>query len=76
MELYNLAADPGESRDLTATMPKEATALTETLHAWQRNTAAAIPQGANAAYDPAARRPQGGGRAPGVRERRGGRGGN
>ena len=63
-ELYDLEADPGEIRDLAAAEPDRAAALTRTLHAWQRETGAAIPRQANAAYDPAARRPGGGGRPP------------
>jgi len=84
VELYDLAADPNESRDLAATMPERAAALTAVLHAWQEETGAAIPRDANPAYDPAARRPQGGpgssrggpgGRGGGQSRGPGGRGG-
>ena len=68
VELYDLLADPGETRDQAAAMPARAQALANTLHAWQRETAAALPRGANPAYDPDARRPTGGGQ-----EQRGGR---
>jgi len=74
VELYDLEADPGETRDLAALMPARARALADTLHVWQRETAAAMPRGANPAYDPDARRPQGGDRERrGVQEQDGGR---
>lgn len=62
-ELYNLRDDPGERTDLARRDPERARTLTATLHAWQRETAAAIPRDANPAYDPAAGRPRGQGRA-------------
>lgn len=72
VELYNLRDDPGEERNLAATMPAETAALTATLRAWQRETKAAIPTTPNPAYDPQAERPRGGRRGkPGG----GGRGG-
>jgi arylsulfatase A len=60
VELYNLRADPNEDRDLAASQPARARALTQTLHAWQQETHAAIPRDANPAYDPQADRPRGG----------------
>lgn len=60
IELYDLAVDPGEARDLAKTEPEKAAALADTLRSWQRETGAAIPKDANLAYDPAARRPQDG----------------
>ena len=60
VELYDLEADPGEQRNLAASMPDKTAALTGTLRDWQRQTAAAIPRAANPAYDPQAKRPQGG----------------
>ena len=60
VELYNLRADPNEERDLAASQPARAKALTRTLHAWQQETLAAIPRDANPAYDPQADRPRGG----------------
>ena len=60
VELYDLDADPGEERDLAKSMPDKAAALAQTLHDWQRETSAAIPRAANPAYDPQAKRPQGG----------------
>lgn len=61
-ELYNLRDDPGERTDLARRDPERVRALTATLHAWQRETAATIPRDANPAYDPAAGRPRGQGR--------------
>jgi len=60
VELYNLRDDPNEGRDLAASQPARARALTETLHAWQRETHAAIPRDGNPGYDPQANRPRGG----------------
>ena len=60
VELYNLRDDPNEERDLAASQPARATALAQTLHAWQQETHAAIPREANPAYDPQADRPRGG----------------
>lgn len=65
VELYDLEADPGEQRNLAESMPDKAATLTKTLHEWQRQIAAAIPDGANPAYDPQAKRPQGGQGGPG-----------
>jgi arylsulfatase A-like enzyme len=59
VELYNLRDDPGEQRDLARTMPEKVRSLTAALHAWQRDTKAAIPTAANPAYDPQAGRPRG-----------------
>lgn len=60
MELYNLRDDPHEERDLSASQPSRAKSLADTLHAWQRDTRAAIPREANPAFDPRADRPRGG----------------
>ena len=59
-ELYNLRSDPNEERNLIATMPEKASELYRTLQAWQTETGAAIPSGANPNYDPKAERPRGG----------------
>ena len=74
VELYDLANDPSERRDLSREMPERTAGLSKTLHAWQRETAAAIPREANPAYDPQADRPRGGTGGRGGRGR-GGRGG-
>jgi arylsulfatase A-like enzyme len=51
-ELYDLAADPGETRDLTATDPKRAAELLGKLRAWQTATNAPRVVKPNPAYDP------------------------
>jgi arylsulfatase A-like enzyme len=53
LELYDLSADPGESRDLAASEPARAAALLERLHAWRRSVGAQEMR-INPAYDPAA----------------------
>jgi arylsulfatase A-like enzyme len=73
VELYDLANDPSEGRDLSREMPERTAGLSETLHAWQRETAAAIPREANPAYDPQADRPRGGTGGRGGGRGRGGR---
>lgn len=75
VELYDLANDPAEQRDLSRSMPDRTAALAEALHEWQRQTSAVIPATANPAYDPQADRPRGGARGDGGGGRgRGGRG--
>ena len=59
-ELYNLRTDPNETQNLAERMPDKATALYRTLQAWQKETSALLPPGANQAYDPNAERPRGG----------------
>jgi len=73
IELFNLRDDPHEQNDLAAAQPNRADALTTTLRAWQAATGAAIPNAANAAYDPAADRPRGGPGAGGGGGPQGGR---
>jgi hypothetical protein len=51
--------DPGEKHDLAGKKPEKTTALTTALHAWQKQTNAAIPREPNPAYDPKADRPRG-----------------
>lgn len=60
VELYNLRTDPSEERDLAKQLPDKTAELTRRLSAWQADTHAALPVGANAAYDPKADRPRGG----------------
>ncbi|MFM9195318.1 MAG: sulfatase [Planctomycetia bacterium] len=73
VELYNLRDDPYEQRDLATSQPARAKSLTQTLHAWQRDTQAAIPREANPAYDPHADRPRGGQQEKEDQRRKGGR---
>lgn len=54
VELYDLAADPGERRDLAKAEPKRAAELQAKLHAWQKSTGAPRPVQPNPAYDPSA----------------------
>ena len=61
-ELYNLARDPGESRDLVKSEPARAKELSDKLHAWQKSLAAPCPSSPNPAYDPTASA-RGGGKA-------------
>jgi hypothetical protein len=58
-ELYDLAADPAESRDLASQRPRDTAALADALHDWQRRTGAFIPTEPNLAYDPTAQRARG-----------------
>lgn len=44
VELFNLRDDPGEKHDLAATMPGQANALREQLHAWRDSVDAALPK--------------------------------
>ncbi|MFH1573293.1 MAG: sulfatase, partial [Acidobacteriota bacterium] len=43
-ELYHLAEDPGESRDLSSAMPEKKSELLNLLHGWQRETGAKMPR--------------------------------
>lgn len=52
-ELYDLAADPGETRDLAATRPERCAELRSRLHAWRAAVRAQEMQ-LNPGYDPAA----------------------
>ncbi len=52
VELYNVAADIGETNELSAKEPARVSALREELHAWQGEVGAKFPI-ANSNYDPA-----------------------
>ena len=54
VELYDLAADPGEHNDLATTRTKERDELLGELLAWMKQTNAELPHNANPAYDPRA----------------------
>jgi arylsulfatase A-like enzyme len=51
-ELYHLADDPGEERDLSESRAEMARALLERLRAWQKATSAPCPGEPNPEYDP------------------------
>ena len=59
LELYDLANDPSERRDLATARPDVAAKMADQLHAWQRATAAAIPREANPQFDPTSDRRRG-----------------
>ena len=44
VELYNLAADPGEQNDLAAQLPERAEQLRRRLHAWREAVDAQMPE--------------------------------
>ena len=77
-ELYNLAEDIGETRNLAASAPDRRVELSEMLTEWQREIEAIIPE-PNPDYEPwEGREPcgqfvdEGGGGSGGGRNRRGG----
>jgi arylsulfatase A-like enzyme len=43
VELYDLAADPGEQRDLAAAQPERAAEMTRQLHQWRESVGAQMP---------------------------------
>ena len=51
VELYNLADDPSETRDLAPSNPSKATELRDKLHAWRTSVGAQMPT-PNPDYDP------------------------
>lgn len=51
IELYDLALDPGEQRNLATSMPERADRLRRRLQAWRREVGAQMPS-RNPAYDP------------------------
>jgi arylsulfatase A-like enzyme len=53
VELYNLAADLGEHRNLAHAEPARRDALLNDLLAWMKSTNALVPSQPNPAYDPA-----------------------
>jgi arylsulfatase A-like enzyme len=53
IELYDLAADPGEAVDLAASRPEEARSLHARLKTWREEIGAAIPAEPNPKYEPA-----------------------
>lgn len=71
LELYNLAEDVGESRNLANVNQAKSNELFARLTSWQKETSAAIPSPSNPNYDPTASRDRrkggqkGGGQNPG-----------
>jgi uncharacterized sulfatase len=51
LELYNLASDPGEARDLAAAMPDQAREFRDRLRVWRQSVNAQVPR-RNPAHDP------------------------
>ena len=51
VELFNIAADISEARDLAADQPERAAQLTASLHKWQSDVGAQMPT-PNPNYDP------------------------
>lgn len=54
VELYNLADDPGERRDLANVNPKKRDELLDQMLAWLKHTDAKLPTERNPKYDPKA----------------------
>ncbi|MFV1994640.1 MAG: sulfatase [Verrucomicrobiales bacterium] len=54
LELYNLADDIGESRDLSSSMPEKVAELKRLLENWRRDVNAPVPTEANPEFDQAA----------------------
>lgn len=52
LEIYNLKDDPGETTNLTSSMPDHAVALPERLRKWQRSINAPTDLPKNPRYDP------------------------
>ena len=52
LELYDLAADPGEARDLAADRPQLRDELHGLLRTWRADTGAAVPRERNPAFRP------------------------
>lgn len=55
VELYNLADDPGEHRDLAASNPAKRDELLAQMLAWMKRTDAKMPTERNPTYDPKAK---------------------
>ncbi len=52
LELYDLAADVGERKNLAGEMPEQAGALHKMMVAWRKKTKAPVPSKLNPDYDP------------------------
>ena len=58
VELYNLAEDPGERRDVAASNAKKRDELLNEMLAWMKRTGAKMPTERNPSYDPQAPLPK------------------
>jgi hypothetical protein len=70
VEIYDLSNDPGETTDLSKTMPDQARELTAALHAWQEETGAPRPIAPNPNYDPSVQPDRGKGKGGGGKKPR------
>lgn len=52
LELYNLADDVGESKNVALTLPDKTRELHEKMKEWRRSLQAPVPTRANPEYDP------------------------
>lgn len=52
MELYHLADDVGESKNVALTLPDKTRELHEMMKEWRRSLQAPVPTRANPEYDP------------------------
>lgn len=55
IEMYNLAADIGEKKNLAQSMPEKRDQMLRELMAWQKKTNAPIPKAPNPQYNPKAK---------------------
>lgn len=65
VEIYDLSKDPGETMDLSKTMPDQARELTAALHAWQEEIGAPRPTAPNPNFDPSVQPDRGKGKGGG-----------
>ncbi len=54
IDLFDLATDPGETRDVASEYPDQARRMSEELLAWVEDTRAPVPSTLNPAFDPGA----------------------
>jgi len=53
LELYHLARDPGERRNVAEVFPEKARELLDLMHQWREKTGAPVPTERNPAFDEA-----------------------
>jgi arylsulfatase A-like enzyme len=71
IELYNLAEDISESKNLAQQFPDKMKELHDAMQSWRREVGAPIPTTPNPKYDPSATAPAGGNRKAKGRTKRG-----